>query len=75
MDGVSAPRGVNAVAFNDAATSIAFSIRLYIYYLAAAGNSKGQVLVSNLRLVEVVAKEVSQHQLRRPDTSSRTTKT
>ena len=53
MDGVSAPRGVNAVAFNDYATSVVFGIRLYIFYLAAARNSNGKVLVSNFRLVEV----------------------
>lgn len=53
MDGVSTPRGVNIVSFNDYATSVFSGIRLYIFYLAAAGSSKGQVLVSNFRRVEV----------------------
>lgn len=48
MDGVSAPRGPNPVAIN---IDVSGTVPFQIYYLAAAGNQSGQVIVSNFRLV------------------------
>ncbi len=54
MDGVSAPQGMNPVAIN---IDVSGTVPFRIYYLAAAGNVKGQVVVSNFRLVCVSTAE------------------
>jgi hypothetical protein len=59
MDGVSAPWGVNLVSFNADVSSVFFGVQFYIYYLAAAGNLSGKVIVSNFRLVEVGSDDFS----------------
>lgn len=53
MDGQSYPGGKTSVAINSDVSSALFSLDMYIYFLAAQGNTIGQVAVSNFRLVEV----------------------
>lgn len=53
MDGQSFPSGLTSVAINSNARNLfSSSLDLYVYFLAA-GNSNGQVVLSNFRLVEV----------------------
>jgi hypothetical protein len=52
MDGQSYPRGRTSVAINCDVSSL-LSLDMHIYYLAARGNSIGQVALSNFRFVVV----------------------
>jgi hypothetical protein len=52
MDGRSAAAGKTSVAITSSAGSI-WSLPIYVFFLAAKGNTIGQVALSNFRLVEV----------------------
>ena len=53
MDGQSFPAGKTSVAMTSVATSGLWSVNLWIYFVAADGNRRGQIAISNFRLVEV----------------------
>lgn len=53
MDGQSYPAGKTSVAINCDVSSWLYSIDIYIYFLAAQGNSIGQVALSNFNFVVV----------------------
>ena len=52
MDGQSFAAGKTSVAINSVVSSL-FSLSIYLYFIAAKGNTVGQVALSNFRLVEV----------------------
>lgn len=53
LDGQSAPLGATSVAIAADASSDFFSLSLYVYFLAATGNTFGRVALSNFRVVTV----------------------
>jgi len=53
IDGQSRPQGKTSVAINCDASSLLWSLDLYIYFLAASGHNLSQVTLSNFRLVVV----------------------
>jgi uncharacterized glyoxalase superfamily protein PhnB len=70
MDGVSAPRGPISVAIN---IDVSGTVPFHIYYLAAAGNENGEVVVSHFRQVCVTSGDghLRRHRLARAQDSAR----
>lgn len=73
LDGQSAFSGATSVAVNSDASSVFSALSLYVYFLAAEGNTTGSVAISNFRTVTVADAEGRLRARRRAAAVAKTT--